>query len=180
VGCWSAAEKESPVNVPNETVKNTKEVENDTAEEIAEQIKEETESNDKKSGAPPLDKELSPTEALREFDAATNAKSVERIKRVITKSSIEFFESEAKKQGFTFKQLVERPSEMPTVETPEMRNEKIDGNRATVEAKNRFLGSYDTYPLVKEDGVWKVEYDKYLKQQLEKLNMGPVPVPKEK
>lgn len=41
---------------------------------------------------------------------------------------------------------------------PEMRNEKIDGDTATIEVKAE--GKWDETPLVKEDGIWKIAFDK--------------------
>jgi hypothetical protein len=170
-GCWSAEETKNANENTEPTAGRTNE--NDQPRPEAGD-----ESAETKTEAPKGP--LSPTETLLEFDRAVYARDAERLKKVISKSTYEYFESEAKKQGMTFKQLVERPSEMPTVETPATRNEKISGNTATVEAQNRVTGSYDTYPLVREDGVWKVEYEKYLKQKLEELNKVTKPVPEGK
>lgn len=176
VGCWSAEEKSANSAVENVSKTNAEQV-NTTNQNV-----QSTESNSAKTenSAAETDKPLSPTATLLEFDKAVYSKSFERVRQVISKNTLEYFENEAKKQGMTFKELIERPSEMPTVETPETRNEKINGNEAIVEAKNRLTGSFDKYFLVKEDGVWKVDYEKYLKQKLEEINKTVRPVPKEK
>ncbi len=115
--------------------------------------------------------ELSPTEVLIGFAQASNAHNAANFKKYITRKSLEFFKADAAKQGMTVDELIEKPSQMPTVETPKFRNEKINGDTATVEAEN-MNGSFDEYPLVKEDGVWKVDFDKFLRQQMEKINQG--------
>lgn len=176
VACWSAEEKKPDSANMNTNLSNTEGTKNESQNEQAEG----SANNDstKPVAETKPDSELTPTEALRAFDQATLAQDAEKIKRFMTKSSLEYFEQEAKKQGMTFKQLVERPNEMPTVQTPEMRNEKIDGKTATVEAKNRATGSFDEYPLIKEGGVWKVAFDKYLKQKLEEINKIQRQIPK--
>lgn len=161
--CWSTAEQKPATNgAADETVA---ERDGGTAEASPG-----TDANPPGPAPEATRRELTPTETLREFDAATIAQDPARVRRVLSRSSIEYFEKEARKQGMTFDELVRRPSRMPTVETPAMRNERIDGDTATVEAQNRLTGSFDTYPLVREDGVWKVAYDKYLKEKLDELN----------
>jgi hypothetical protein len=39
---------------------------------------------------------------------------------------------------------------------PATRNEKIDGNRATLEVHNEDSGRWETVAFVKEDGAWKI------------------------
>ena len=173
--CWSSEEtKNGSENGENANIYNTEQT--DANDQTGQTNTQNSESVKTEAPKGPL----SPTETLLEFDRAVYARDTERLIKVISKSTYDYFESEAKKQGMTFKELVERPSEMPTVETPATRNEKISGDTATVEAQNRVTGSYDTYPLVREDGVWKVEYDKYLKQKLEELNKITKPVPEGK
>ena len=42
----------------------------------------------------------------------------------------------------------------------ETRNEKINGNDATVEIKNEKTGGWDAVPLVKEETGWKIAFEK--------------------
>lgn len=180
ISCWSAEEKKAPSASTNTessdiTANNTDDLdkEDETGQIDTDDAEPKQIYKDGKVDTKAPDGELSPTDTLKEFDVATLSQDPERIKKVVTKSTIKYLEGEAKKQGMTFEQMVKQPNQMPTVEAPETRNEKIDGNKATVEAKNRILGTYDTYPLTKEDGIWKVEFDKYLKQKMKELNEGP-------
>lgn len=179
VGCWSTTEN----TAVNTNVSNTE----SNSEAIVNEDQNAGTDNENSGSTTTAnintnkpDAELSPTETLKAFDDATIAQDADKIKRHITKGSLAFFEKEAKKQGMTFKEMVERPNDMPTVETPEMRNEKINGNTATVEAKNRVTGSFDEYFLVKENGVWKVDYEKYLKEKIAEINKGAKSLPETK
>jgi hypothetical protein len=42
---------------------------------------------------------------------------------------------------------------------PATRNEKIDGDRATLEVHNEAERRWDLVALVKEDGAWKIALD---------------------
>ena len=54
---------------------------------------------------------------------------------------------------------------------PETRNEKIDGETATVEVKIDESGKNDlVYPFVREDGKWKLARDKQVEAILKKAN----------
>ena len=48
-------------------------------------------------------------------------------------------------------------SEIPPT-LPESRNEKIDGDKATLEIKNDKKGTWDTIKFVKEDEQWKISF----------------------
>jgi hypothetical protein len=47
-------------------------------------------------------------------------------------------------------------------EMPETRNEKIEGDTATLEVKNAATNDWDKTPFVKEDGKWKLALDKLI------------------
>ena len=50
-----------------------------------------------------------------------------------------------------------------------MRNEKIEGDTATIELKNATTNNWQTVPFVKEDGNWKLALDKYLADMQKKI-----------
>ncbi len=62
-------------------------------------------------------------------------------------------------------------------EKPDIRNEKISGDTATVEVKNQVLGNYEEMPFVKEDGIWKVALDKFMEDMMKKINESQVEAP---
>ncbi len=52
----------------------------------------------------------------------------------------------------------------PTI--PETRNEKINGNEATIEVIAPKTGQWTELPFVKEEGRWKLAYDKLKQDEL--------------
>jgi hypothetical protein len=52
---------------------------------------------------------------------------------------------------------------------PETRNEKINGDMATLEVKNEKTDKWDPLPFVKENGEWKIALDKFLEDMMKSL-----------
>lgn len=104
-----------------------------------------------------------PTEAYKTFAVATINKDVATIKQSISKGSLQFIEASAKQQNKTVEEMF-IGGEVENIERkiPEIRNEKIEGDTATIEVKNE-MGIYDTIPLIKENGEWKVALDELYK-----------------
>jgi hypothetical protein len=64
-----------------------------------------------------------------------------------------------------------KESSIKIANPPVTRNEKIEGDTATVEIKNETTGEFDMkIPLVREDGMWKLARDKYVEEVLKKAN----------
>lgn len=142
-----------------------------TAEEKTDSKKEtKTETAEKKEGktdAKPATEEKagnmsSPTATIATFVAAIQKKDGAAIKSCLSKASISTLEENAKKAEKSLDALLvemfEDEEEMKKV--PEMKNEKIDGYNATVDIKDSEMDKWDTVPFVKEDGAWKIAFDK--------------------
>jgi hypothetical protein len=113
----------------------------------------------------------SPTEAFKTYIMATVNRDVEAVKNSISKGSLAMIEKSAKDQGKTIDELLTGGAvENESKNVPEVRNEKISGNTATVEFKDSSMPDFLTMPLVKEDGTWKVALDQFQKELLEKLS----------
>jgi Na+-translocating ferredoxin:NAD+ oxidoreductase RnfG subunit len=66
-------------------------------------------------------------------------------------------EQEAKSQNVPLDEIVKRETLFnESQKTVEFRNEKIDGDKATIEMKDSF-NSWNTVPFVREDGAWKID-----------------------
>ena len=100
---------------------------------------------------------LNPTDTLKAFISAYQKKDVDEMKKYLSKGSLEMFRQAAELQGKTEKELM-TSDDMPFKEMPEMRNEKIEGDTASVEVKVE--GKWEKTPLVKENGSWKLAFDK--------------------
>lgn len=120
----------------------------------------------------------SPTEILKTFLEASKKKDVETVKKTFSKGTMNLIEETARTQNTTVDELLKKDTGVPLKELPEMRNEKIEGETASVEVKNAVTGDFDTIPLIKEDGNWKVALDKFrdeiLKKSREQMNTPPV------
>ncbi|NNE67336.1 MAG: DUF2950 family protein [Pyrinomonadaceae bacterium] len=101
---------------------------------------------------------MSPTETVKAFIDAYQKKDVASLKKLLSKKSIDVFtrSGEGKSQTVDerLKEFVDS-EELPFKGTPEMRNEKVDGEKATVEVLVE--GKWEPTPLVKEDGAWKFD-----------------------
>lgn len=108
----------------------------------------------------------SPTEVLKTFTEATKKKDVETVKKTLSKSMMKVVEETAKKQNISVDEMLMK------VAAPggELKNEKIEGDSATVEIKNEATGEYDEMPFVKEDGSWKIALDVFMNNVLKKIN----------
>ena len=124
----------------------------------------------------------SPTEVLKTLNEASKTKDVAAIKNSVSKGTLNLIEETAKAQNTTVDDLLKKENGAPFKELPEMRNEKIEGDSATIELKNTKSDDWETVPFVKEDGVWRLALDKYLddfkKKATESMKM-PAPVENE-
>ncbi len=105
----------------------------------------------------------SPTEVLKNLNEASKTRDVEAVKNSVSKGTLALMEDSAKKQNTTVDELLKKDNGVPFKELPETRNEKIEGDTATLELKNTTTGGWETVPFVKEDGSWRLALDKYMK-----------------
>ena len=104
----------------------------------------------------------SPTEVLKTLNEASKIKDVAAIKNSVSKGTLDLMKESAKAQKTTIDELLKKDNGAPFNDLPEMRNEKIEGDAATIELKNTTTDGWETVPFVKEDGVWRLALDKYL------------------
>ncbi|MGB7924780.1 MAG: nuclear transport factor 2 family protein [Pyrinomonadaceae bacterium] len=104
----------------------------------------------------------SPTATFTAYYEASKNKDVEGVKKTFSKTTLELFERQAKEQNKTVDEMFKTGMERKplTGNMPELRNEKINGNDATLEVKDEQSGRWDTLTFVKEDGQWKIALDK--------------------
>ena len=97
-----------------------------------------------------------PVETFKTYINAVKQKDTTRMKRLLSSESIRMHEQEAKSQGVTLDDIVKRETLiMEGQKVVEFRNEKIDGETATLEVKDSF-GTWTTVPFVREDNEWKI------------------------
>ena len=106
----------------------------------------------------------SPRKTFETYIKALKQKDTTTMKLLLSNDSIKMHEQEAKTQGVTVDDIVKRETLVsPDQTTVEYKDEKINGDRATLAVKNSY-GSWETVPFVKEDGVWKIDKKGYADQ----------------
>ncbi len=117
--------------------------------------------------------QASPTDAFKTYIMATVNKDIAELKKSLSKSSLEFIEKSAKEQNTTIDELLMGGAvENKSKKVPEIRNEKISGNTATIEYKDETMPEFVTMPMVKEEGTWKIALDKFAEDLIKKLSEG--------
>jgi hypothetical protein len=99
----------------------------------------------------------SPTATYKAAYEAMKTKDVAAFKKVMTKKDLEGMEESAKKSGKSSDDMLkEVMNAIPLPKAAETKDEKIDGDRATLQVKNE-KDEWDTINFVKEDGAWKLK-----------------------
>ncbi len=111
--------------------------------------------------APPA---VGPADTLRALNVASKAGDVAGIKRYLSQGSLALLEEGAKDQNRPVDELLKEKDQAPFLELPELGKETINGDSATIEIKDPVTSVLEPFPLVKENGEWKVAIDLYLEQ----------------
>lgn len=116
------------------------------------------------------DQPATPLETFKTYTKAFKQKDTTTMKLLLSRESIKMHEQEAKAQNVPLDDVVKRETLFSEGQTTvEFRNEKIEGERATLEVKNSFQ-QWETIPFVREDGEWKIDkigYADLMRQQIE-------------
>jgi hypothetical protein len=115
----------------------------------------------------------SPTATFTAFYDASKKKDAVGVKKYLSKKSLEIFDAEAKKENKSLDEYLKEAVADPSLseKMPELRNEKITGDTATVEMKRDKSDQWDTVPFIKEDGEWKLAFDRLVETP------SPTPAP---
>ena|ERR1043165_3165271 len=114
----------------------------------------------------------SPTSTFKAFYEAQKKKDVPAMKKTLSKGSLAMIEKGAKEQNKTVDQALTEGLEKPggsTDKMPESRNEKIDGDNATLEVQNEETKKWDKVYFVKEEGDWKLALDKTVEELMKSI-----------
>ena len=101
---------------------------------------------------------LSPSETYRRYAEAYKQGDVAKVKELTTKKTFAGLEEMAKALGNDLAEEMRRQASLipEDKQALEIRNEKIDGDRATMEISNPNNGIWIETLLIKEDGIWKI------------------------
>lgn len=102
-----------------------------------------------------------PIETFKTYISAVKQKDTTKMKLLLSSESIKMHEQEAKAQNVTLDDIVKRETLFTEGQkVVEFRNEKIDGETATLEVKNSY-GMWETIPFVRENGDWRIDKKGY-------------------
>jgi hypothetical protein len=113
--------------------------------------------------------DTSPSGVLKSFIEAKKKGDVEAIKKTISSDSLKLYEDMARQQETTVEALLTDNTGGILREIPPMRNEKIKGDVATVEAQVPQTGVWQEIPFVKEETGWKLALDKVVMEAMKKI-----------
>ncbi len=114
-----------------------------------------------------------PADALKAFVAAVQAKDEVALKAALSEKTNKVLDLQSKIDGAKALDVFDSKKFEKLGETPDTRNEKIDGDKATLETKDPDENKWDPMPFVKENGSWKLafgdeQYDKEYENMVKK------------
>ena len=113
-----------------------------------------------------------PVDSFKAYVNAVKQKNTTRMKELLSSESIKMHEQEAKAQSLTLDDVVRRETLFTEGQkTVEFRNQKIEGDKATLEVKNSF-GSWETVPFVREDDEWKIDKKGYVDRLMQDFDQN--------
>ncbi|HEV7644701.1 MAG TPA: hypothetical protein VGO50_12210 [Pyrinomonadaceae bacterium] len=111
----------------------------------------------------------SPTEAFKSLGDAGNRKDLRALVQLFNQKSLELFAEDARAQGKLIDVIMLNQRAVTVAKAaPAVRNEKINGDSATLEVKMAG-GNWEKMYFTKENGQWKVAMDKYMEEMIRQV-----------
>ena len=115
------------------------------------------------------DKPASPLETFKTYTKAIKKKDYTTMKQLLSADTLKMHADEAKAQSVTVDDILKRETLFNENQTSvEFRNEKIDGDKATLEVKDP-MGYWQTLHFVLENGEWKIDKKASADQLLQEI-----------
>ena len=113
-----------------------------------------------------------PIETFKTYTKAIKNKDITTMKLLLSAETMKMNELEAQARGVPVDDVVKNETLFAEHQkTVKMRNEKIEGDKATLEVENSF-GTWETVPFIKEDGVWKIDKKGYAQRLMDEVDQG--------
>ncbi len=131
-------------------------------------------------------KPSTPLETLKAYTTAIKQKDTIAMKSLLSKDSLKMADQEAKSQGVSLDEIIKRETLFnENQDTVTFRNEKIDGDKATIEMQDSFK-TWNVVPFIRENGAWKIDKSSIANQMMQgfdeknneldnKINEGRIP-----
>jgi hypothetical protein len=103
-------------------------------------------------------KAATPTEAFKLFYEATKNKDTAALRSLIAKDNLATMETEAKNRKKSLDDYLLEGSRAVPEAMPQLGEERIDGDKATLQFKREGAANWSTAAFIKEDGGWKVNF----------------------
>jgi hypothetical protein len=98
----------------------------------------------------------SPTGVYKAYQQALRDKDAAKIRGTMSASLLKLVEENAKKKNKSLDEFLTSGLPLPPA-LPETRNEKIDGDKATLEVQSPNSGQWITTTFIRENGQWKYD-----------------------
>jgi hypothetical protein len=113
------------------------------------------------------DKPDSPKETFMTYTKAVKRKDITAMKLLLSNATMKMNELEAQARGVPVDEVVKNETLFNEHQTTvKLRNEKINGDTATLEVENS-TGMWETVPFVREEGVWKIDKKGFAQRMME-------------
>jgi hypothetical protein len=114
-----------------------------------------------------------PLDTLKAYTIAIKKKDIATMKLLLSAATMQMHQQQAQQQNVTVDDIIQRETLFNPEQTSlKYRNEKIEGDKATIEVENSF-GVWDTVPFVLEEGIWKIDkqgFANQMRQDIEQKN----------
>ena len=111
----------------------------------------------------------SPRKTFETYIRALKLKDYARMRALLTAETVKMHEQEAKSMGVTVEEIIKRETLVSEGQKlVEFRNEKIDGERATLEVKIS-RDNWETVYFLLEGGMWKIDKKGWADQLLKEI-----------
>ncbi len=108
----------------------------------------------------------SPLQTLQTYAKALKKKDYTTMKLLLSSETMKMHKQQADAQGVTVDDIIKRETLISEGQTSvEFRNEKIDGDKATIELKDAY-GQWQIIPFVREENEWRIDKKSYADQFL--------------
>ena len=118
------------------------------------------------------EKPSTPLETLKAYTTAIKKKDTTAMKLLLSDSSIKMAKQEATAQNVNLDEIIKKETLFNETQTNvEFRNEKVNGERATIEMKDS-SNLWNTVQFVREEGVWKIDKQGIANQMIEQFEQS--------
>ena len=104
------------------------------------------------TGVPLMFAQSTPTAAMKAYYDAAKRKDFKALKALVSDAYLK----EIAKAPFPFERMMEPLTENLPPTMPPVRQERVSGNRATLEVFDHKSKQWETVSFVRENGVWKI------------------------